>query len=60
MATRSIRDLALTGGQLAPQQFQLIRETLERLPRPSWQWHREYLRVAIYLIVTSPEFCVLK
>jgi hypothetical protein len=53
-------DLALTGGTLAPQQFQIIRETLERLPRPSWQWHREYLRVAIYLVLTSPEFSVLK
>jgi uncharacterized protein (DUF1800 family) len=53
-------DLALTGGQLSPPQFQLIRETLDRLPRTSWQWHREYLRVAIYLVVTSPEFCVQK
>ena len=53
-------DLVLTGGQLTPRQFQIIRETLERLPRPSWQWHREYLRAAIYLVVTSPEFCVQK
>jgi uncharacterized protein (DUF1800 family) len=52
-------DLTLTGGRMSPIQFQIIRETLERLPRPSWQWHREYLRVAIYLIITSPEFCVL-
>lgn len=53
-------DLVLTGGLLAPVQFQLIRETLERLPRPSWQWHKEYLRTAIYLVVTSPEFSVAR
>lgn len=51
-------DLALTGGTLAPQQYQIIRETLARIPRPSWQWHKEYLRTAIYLVVTSPDFCV--
>jgi uncharacterized protein (DUF1800 family) len=51
-------DLGLTGGRLTPQQFQIVRETLDRIPRPTWQWHREYLRVAIYLIVTSPDFCV--
>lgn len=53
-------DLTLTGGQLTPRQFQIIRETLERLPRPTWKWHQEYLRVAIYLVVTSPEFSVMK
>lgn len=53
-------DLVLTGGQLTPREFQIIRETLERLPRPGWLWHREYLRVAIYLVLTSPEFSVLK
>lgn len=53
-------DLVLTGGTLSPPQFQIIRETLERIPRPSWQWHKQYLRTAIYLIVTSPDFCVLR
>jgi uncharacterized protein (DUF1800 family) len=53
-------DLVLTGGQLSPRQFEIIRETLERLPRPSWQWHREYLRVAVYLVITSPEFSIIK
>jgi len=52
-------DLVLTGGRLSPQQFQIIRETLEQIPRNGWQWHREYLRAAIYLVVTSPDFCVL-
>jgi hypothetical protein len=51
-------DLALTGGTLSPRQFQIIRETLLRIPRPSWRWHREYLRTAIYLIITSPEFSI--
>ncbi len=53
-------DMALTGGRLSKEQFQIIRETLERVPRPSWHWHRDYLRVAIYLIVTSPDFAVIK
>lgn len=53
-------DMALTGGRLSKEQFQIIRETLERVPRPSWHWHRDYLRVAIYLVVTSPDFSVMK
>ena len=51
-------DLVLTGGTLSPQQFQVIRETLYRLPRPTWQWHRQWLQTAIYLVVTSPDFAV--
>jgi hypothetical protein len=53
-------DLALTGGLLSPSQFQVIRETLARLPRPTWQWHKEYLRTAIYMVVTSPDFSVAR
>ncbi len=53
-------DLALTGGTLSPQQFQIIREAMLRIGSPSWQWHRERLRLAIYLIVTSPDFNVLR
>ena len=53
-------DLALTGGTLSPPQFQIIREAMLRLNPPSWQWHRERLRLAIYLIVTSPDFNVLR
>ena len=52
-------DLVLTGGTLTPQHFQLIREAMERVGPPSWQWHRERLRLAIYLIVTSADFNVL-
>ncbi len=53
-------DLALTGGTLTPQQFQIIRESMLRVGAGSWQWHRERLRLAIYLIVTSADFNVLR
>jgi uncharacterized protein (DUF1800 family) len=53
-------DLALTGGTLSPPQFQIIREAMLRLNPPTWQWHRERLRLAIYLIVTSPDYNVLR
>lgn len=51
-------DLALTGGMLSPPQFQIIREAMERIGPPTWKWHRERLRLAIYLIVTSADFNV--
>lgn len=51
-------DLALTGGTLSPRQFQIVREAIERIPTTGWQWHKERLNLAIYLIVTSPEFAV--
>jgi uncharacterized protein (DUF1800 family) len=55
-------DMALTGGTLTPRQFQIIRESVDRIKPPdsSWKWHRERLRLAIYLIVTSAEFNVLR
>ncbi len=53
-------DLALTGGSLSPPQFQVIREAMLRVGPGSWLWHRERLRLAIYLIVTSPDFNVLR
>ena len=53
-------DLALTGGTLSPQHFQIIREAMERIGSTTWQWHRERLRVAIYLIVTSADYNVLR
>ena len=56
-------DLALTGGALSPRQFQIIRESIDRV-KPSggwsWRWHRDRLRLAIYLIVTSAEFNVMR
>lgn len=53
-------DLALTGGTLSPQQFQIIREAMLRVNPPTWQWHRQRFRLAVYLITTSPEFNVLR
>lgn len=53
-------DLALTGGTLSPAQFQIIREAMLRIGTTTWQWHRERLRLAIYLIVTSADFNVLR
>jgi hypothetical protein len=53
-------DLGLTGGTLSPAQFQIIREAMLRIDTSSWQWHRERLRLAIYLIVTSADFNVLR
>ena len=52
-------DLVLTGGRLTPRNFQLIREAMQRLGRNNvWDWPHERLKLAIYLIVTSPEFAV--
>jgi hypothetical protein len=51
-------DFALTGGTLSPRNFQAIREAIERVPVGSWNWHKERLNLAIYLITTSPEFAV--
>ncbi len=53
-------DLVLTGGTLSPPQFQVIREALLRINPPTWMWHKERLRLAVYLIVTSPDFNVLR
>ena len=51
-------DLVLTGGTLSARQFQIIREAMQRVPVGGWHWHRERLRLAIYLIVTSSDFNV--
>jgi uncharacterized protein (DUF1800 family) len=53
-------DLALTCGELSPRQFQIIREALFRIDEDSWDYENERLRLAIYLIVTSPEFSILR
>ncbi len=53
-------DHSLTGGALTPRQFQIIREAMLRIGPGTWQWHRERLRMAIYLITTSAEFNVLR
>ena len=51
-------DLALTGGTLPPRQYQIIREAMLRINPPTWQWHRERFRLAVYLITTSADFNV--
>ena len=52
-------DLVLTGGTLEPESFQVIREALVRIgPGSGWDWHENRLKLAIYLIVCSPEFAV--
>jgi uncharacterized protein (DUF1800 family) len=50
-------DLVLTGGTLSAQQFQIIREGMVRITS-GWEWPRIRLKLGIYLIVTSPDFCV--
>jgi uncharacterized protein (DUF1800 family) len=53
-------DLTLTGGTLSAKQFQIIREAMLRINSPTWQWHRERFRLAVYLITTSADFNVLR
>ncbi len=55
-------DLALLGGTLSPRQFQIIRESVDRIKPPltSYNWHRERLKLLINLFVTSAEFNVLR
>ncbi len=53
-------DMALTGGTLSAREFQIIREAMLRVGPPTGLWHKERLRLAIYLIVTSPDFNVLR
>jgi uncharacterized protein (DUF1800 family) len=51
-------DLALTGGTLTPRSCQIIREALVRIIGTSAETQRSRLKLAIYLIVCSPEFSV--
>jgi hypothetical protein len=51
-------DLVLTGGTLTPQSFQLIREALTRIGPGGWDWHKDRLKLAVYLVICSPEFAV--
>jgi uncharacterized protein (DUF1800 family) len=53
-------DLALTGGTLSPENHRIIREALQRVGAPTWEWPKQRLRLAIYLIVSSPEFNVIR
>ena len=52
-------DLVLTGGTLDPESFRIIREALARIgPGSGWEWPENRLKLAIYLIVCSPEYSV--
>ncbi len=53
-------DLSLTCGQLTPSQFRTIRDAVLRVGPDIFDWQNERVRLAIYLIVTSPEFCILR
>lgn len=52
-------DLALTGGTLSPREFQIVREAAERVTS-GWEWEKERIWLAVYLVVTSPSFCVMR
>jgi uncharacterized protein (DUF1800 family) len=52
-------DLVLTGGTLSPESFRIIREAMARIgPGSGWEWPKNRLKLAIYLIVSTPEFAV--
>jgi len=52
-------DLVLTGGTLNPETCTIIHDALAAIgPGTSWDWPKDRLKLAIYLIVTSPEFAV--
>lgn len=53
-------DLVLTGGSLSPREFGVIRDAVARIPTYIWEWENERVWLAVYLVVTSPEFCVLR
>jgi uncharacterized protein (DUF1800 family) len=51
-------DLVLTGGTLDPVQHQTIREAVEAINSTHWDWKRERIFTAIYLIATLPETAI--
>jgi hypothetical protein len=38
----------------------MVREAVLRISTSTYQWQIERMKLAIYLIVTSPEFCVAR
>ena len=52
-------DLVLTGGTLSPVQHQIIREAVEAINDTMWDWKRERVYLAIYLIAAAPEAAIL-
>lgn len=54
-------DTHLTCGSLSPAEFQSIREAVSRVDATvTGNWQTERVNLAVYLIVTSPAFCVLR
>ena len=53
-------DLALLCGNLSPREFQIVRESVERIHSGLWEWDQERVYLAIYLLVTSPECAVMR
>ena len=54
-------DLLLTGGTLPKEEHQVIREAVQAITSDlTDDWKMERVRMAIYLISTSPEFGILK
>jgi uncharacterized protein (DUF1800 family) len=53
-------DLALMYGTLSSRESQIIREAVSRIHSGLWLWQQERVYLAIYLMVTSPEFCVMR
>ena len=55
-------DLTLTYGTLSPREFQAIKEATERITPAihGSNYSTERMYLAIYAIVTSPEFCVMR
>ena len=53
-------DLALCYGSMSPRLKQNIRENVLRIEDWHWEYYKDRIQLAIYLIVTSPEFCVLR
>jgi len=51
-------DLVMTGGTLDPAQHQTIREAVEAIHSTHWDWQRERIFTAIYLIATLPEAAI--
>ncbi len=54
-------DLHLTCAGLSPREFQSIREALLRVDASvTGNWQTERVNLGVYLILTSPEFCILR
>ena len=51
-------DLVLTGGTLDPIHHRMIRESTEAINDTFWEWRRERVWNAIYLICTRPEYAI--